>query len=299
MTTDTRPQASPTAAPGAAPTRDNPSVSLAGESGSQGSGEGTGAAAAAAADHRGTSGGQVDLSALSDQELGDLLDKDPRLKGLVGRRVKSASDKAAYATRQQLEQEWQRRDAATRAETERKALLEKDSFELGEEIKKRWQEDERLAPLRQQAEQEGFGKGYAAAYAEMRVKTLDRNPYWKTLSPQQQDEIIYRHDDFAGLWETVIDRTARMLLDDELPKRERTAVEKALAEERKRLAQVETAEQRAIARDEERTPAVGGSAPPPSGLTQEVFDRNRRNSAWVRQNLDAIEQAIDAGRIRR
>lgn len=278
-----RAQASATAKPAPTATGVDPSPAAAGVEASS-----PAAAGSATAGATGDQGGN--LPELTEE----VLRNHPAVRDYVLRAAQSRADRLINQERQRWEREQQARAEAVQQRKQIEEELAADEYELGKKRKEELQRQITVEPYREQFLQEGHKQGYVAAYGEL-AAALEQNPLWKGLPETERAELIAAHGSLPNLITAVVGRQARQ-------EAETLAEQKAQARLEKELAKFKTAaarDQRAEARASEPNPDVGSGTPVAGTLTQEEWDRNRGNRAWKIANLNRLQAAVAAGRVRR
>lgn len=218
----------------------------------------------------------------------ELVRKHPRLAGKVG----ELADKLSRREREKLRAEIQAEIEARIEEERRRKLRDEDPLAFAEydkelEEKRRRQEEERRR-------QEDLQKQFQATLAEYDTGVFHRiffdapEPVQKKLAGKAYDggpveaRLNYLKDLIAA--------TVEHELADRLAK-EKSRWEKEVkpAIEKEVLAKV---------RGEEPSPDISAGGSTSNLITQDVFDRNRRDINWVRANRALIEESINKGLIK-
>ena len=233
---------------------------------------------------------------LKDADPDKLVQTHPGLKGYLARTVKSQSDKAVHRALQARELEEQKRKQADEAQRQGEDLTrfieQGDEYEVGKWAKEDTKRRREIQPHLNRAYQEGQGVGRGEGYREGQLAELRNTvavfeevfPHWKAMTRAEREAYMA---DLLEPREAII-KIVRDGIQGAIEKHQHMERGKA-----KREAEIE-------GRSQEPNPNLGtGGTSGGSLLTQETFDANRGNSAWVRANLGRVQEAMAAGRIRR
>lgn len=249
-----------------------------------------------------------DWSRLESLDLEDIVAHSPKLaRRLDGKVGEISARRAQQLAQQQLTQErqrWEQERKAAEEEAVRDKLADDDPYAYVQQEKQRKQQEQEDRQ-RQVAATKLEADIRSATYGELDLAMMT---YYNELPPDIQAKIAgKRYDGERHVAYTAFLKEVNGLMNARaerlIQEKSQEAVEKAKLEwvktEKPRLVNAARKDALSDAVATEGTPDVSEGSGANGHITQEVFDQNRHNGRWVRENLEQISQAVSERRIRR